>query len=60
MRVNCVSPWYIGTELAMQVLKDDAFKAEVRPAAPAAPGCGRFPRADGGRAERNRFSGGPR
>jgi len=29
IRVNCVSPWYIATDLAMQVLKNESFKAEV-------------------------------
>ncbi|KAJ1474137.1 hypothetical protein T484DRAFT_1833400 [Baffinella frigidus] len=29
IRVNCVSPWYIATDLALQVLKDEAFKAQV-------------------------------
>eukprot|EP00802_Teleaulax_amphioxeia_P012546 Tamp_12589.p1 GENE.Tamp_12589~~Tamp_12589.p1 ORF type:complete len:191 (+),score=45.19 Tamp_12589:632-1204(+) len=29
IRVNCVSPWYIATDLALQVLKNEAFKAEV-------------------------------
>ena len=29
IRVNCVAPWYINTELAQQVLKDEAYKASV-------------------------------
>lgn len=29
VRVNCVAPWYINTELAQQVLKDEAYKASV-------------------------------
>ena len=29
IRVNCVSPWYIATDLALQVLKNETFKAEV-------------------------------
>mmetsp|Transcript_19040 Transcript_19040/g.46323 ORF Transcript_19040/g.46323 Transcript_19040/m.46323 type:complete len:204 (+) Transcript_19040:171-782(+) len=29
IRVNCVSPWYIGTPLALQVLQDEAFKKSV-------------------------------
>lgn len=29
IRVNCVAPWYINTELAQQVLKDEAYKATV-------------------------------
>lgn len=29
IRVNCVTPWYINTELAQQVLKDEAYKASV-------------------------------
>mmetsp|Transcript_36799 Transcript_36799/g.88723 ORF Transcript_36799/g.88723 Transcript_36799/m.88723 type:complete len:314 (-) Transcript_36799:3098-4039(-) len=29
IRVNCVSPWYINTPLAKQVLKDEAYKASV-------------------------------
>ena len=27
IRVNCVTPWYINTPLAKQVLKDEAYKA---------------------------------
>jgi Tropinone reductase 1 len=26
IRVNCVTPWYINTPLAQQVLKDEAYK----------------------------------
>ena len=26
IRVNCVTPWYINTPLAQQVLKDESFK----------------------------------
>ena len=29
IRVNCVAPWYINTELAQQVLKDEAYRASV-------------------------------
>lgn len=29
IRVNCVTPWYINTPLAKQVLKDEAYKATV-------------------------------
>lgn len=29
IRVNCVTPWYIKTPLAMQVLKDESFKKSV-------------------------------
>lgn len=29
IRVNCVTPWYINTPLARQVLKDEAYKASV-------------------------------
>lgn len=29
IRVNCVSPWYIATDLALQVLKNETFKDEV-------------------------------
>lgn len=29
IRVNCVTPWYINTPLAKQVLKDKAYKASV-------------------------------
>jgi len=29
IRVNCVSPWYIATDLALQMLKNETFKAEV-------------------------------
>ncbi len=29
IRVNCVTPWYINTPLAKQVLKDEAYKASV-------------------------------
>ncbi|KAL7469582.1 hypothetical protein ACHAXS_009842 [Conticribra weissflogii] len=29
IRVNCVTPWYIHTPLAKQVLKDEAYKASV-------------------------------
>lgn len=29
IRVNCVAPWYINTELAQQVLKDESYKATV-------------------------------
>lgn len=29
IRVNSVSPWYIATDLALQVLKNETFKAEV-------------------------------
>lgn len=29
VRVNCVAPWYINTELAQQVLKDPAYKKSV-------------------------------
>mmetsp|Transcript_1675 Transcript_1675/g.3506 ORF Transcript_1675/g.3506 Transcript_1675/m.3506 type:complete len:303 (-) Transcript_1675:195-1103(-) len=29
IRVNCVAPWYINTELAQQVLKDEAYKKSV-------------------------------
>lgn len=29
IRVNCVAPWYINTELAQQVLKDVAYKRSV-------------------------------
>lgn len=27
IRINCVTPWYINTPLAQQVLKDEAYKA---------------------------------
>eukprot|EP00522_Entomoneis_paludosa_P013931 CAMPEP_0172448326 /NCGR_PEP_ID=MMETSP1065-20121228/7368_1 /TAXON_ID=265537 /ORGANISM="Amphiprora paludosa, Strain CCMP125" /LENGTH=312 /DNA_ID=CAMNT_0013199789 /DNA_START=112 /DNA_END=1047 /DNA_ORIENTATION=+ len=29
IRVNCVAPWYINTELAQQVLQDESYKAAV-------------------------------
>ena len=29
IRVNCVTPWYINTELAKQVLKDEDYKRSV-------------------------------
>ncbi|KAG2501667.1 hypothetical protein HYH03_000170 [Edaphochlamys debaryana] len=29
IRVNTVAPWYTATDLALQVLKDESFKAEV-------------------------------
>lgn len=29
IRINCVTPWYINTPLAQQVLKDEAYKAYV-------------------------------
>ena len=29
IRVNCVAPWYINTELAQQVLQDETYKASV-------------------------------
>lgn len=29
IRVNCVAPWYINTELAQQVLKNEAYKKSV-------------------------------
>jgi Tropinone reductase 1 len=29
IRVNCVAPWYINTELAQQVLKDPVYKRTV-------------------------------
>ncbi|KAL3782537.1 hypothetical protein HJC23_005211, partial [Cyclotella cryptica] len=29
IRVNCVTPWYINTPLAQQVLKNEAYKASV-------------------------------
>jgi Tropinone reductase 1 len=29
IRVNCVSPWYINTELAQQVLKDENYRRSV-------------------------------
>lgn len=29
IRVNCVSPWYIATPLALQVLKNETFRSEV-------------------------------
>lgn len=29
IRVNCVAPWYINTELAQQVLRDPAYKQSV-------------------------------
>lgn len=29
IRVNCVAPWYINTELAQQVLKDERYKKSV-------------------------------
>jgi len=29
IRVNCVAPWYINTELAQQVLKNEEYKASV-------------------------------
>jgi Tropinone reductase 1 len=29
IRVNCVTPWYINTELAQQVLKDPAYRKSV-------------------------------
>jgi Tropinone reductase 1 len=34
IRVNCVSPWYISTPLAMQVLKDPAYRQEVEAQTP--------------------------
>ena len=36
IRVNCVTPWYIGTPLAMQVLKDEEYKKTVLDRTPAA------------------------
>lgn len=36
IRVNCVTPWYIGTPLAMQVLKDETYKKTVLDRTPAA------------------------
>jgi len=35
IRVNCVTPWYINTPLAKQVLKDEAFKRSVLERTPA-------------------------
>ena len=35
IRVNCVTPWYIGTPLAMQVLKDEEYKSKVLDRTPA-------------------------
>jgi Tropinone reductase 1 len=35
IRVNCVTPWYINTPLAQQVLKDEAFKSSVLSRTPA-------------------------
>jgi len=35
IRVNCVTPWYINTPLAQQVLKDEAFKRSVLERTPA-------------------------
>ena len=29
IRVNCVTPWYIATELAQQVLQDDTYRTSV-------------------------------
>ena len=29
IRVNCVAPWYINTELAKQVLKDESYRKSV-------------------------------
>uniref|UniRef100_A0A7S2PNU7 Tropinone reductase n=1 Tax=Leptocylindrus danicus TaxID=163516 RepID=A0A7S2PNU7_9STRA len=36
IRVNCVTPWYIGTPLAMQVLKNEEYKKTVLDRTPAA------------------------
>ena len=35
IRVNCIAPWYIRTPLAIQVLKDEAYKASVLERTPA-------------------------
>lgn len=35
IRVNCVTPWYINTPLAQQVLKDEVFKRSVLERTPA-------------------------
>jgi Tropinone reductase 1 len=35
IRVNCVTPWYINTELAQQVLKDEAYLKSVVERTPA-------------------------
>mmetsp|Transcript_22983 Transcript_22983/g.28188 ORF Transcript_22983/g.28188 Transcript_22983/m.28188 type:complete len:308 (+) Transcript_22983:262-1185(+) len=35
IRVNCVTPWYINTPLAQQVLKDETFKRSVLSKTPA-------------------------
>lgn len=34
IRVNCVAPWYINTELAQQVLKDPSYRKTVLDATP--------------------------
>ncbi|KAA8497624.1 Tropinone reductase-like [Porphyridium purpureum] len=34
IRVNCVAPWYISTELAQQVLRDATYRAQVERATP--------------------------
>lgn len=35
IRINCVAPWYINTELAQQVLKNEAYKKTVLERTPA-------------------------
>jgi len=35
IRVNCVAPWYINTELAQQVLRDKAYKKAILDRTPA-------------------------